>query len=101
MTRPVIHRVLTQAERDKLLLTQIDAFTNSHRVNTVIDAANARSPRIIHPAPPSVIREAELADEELNRPRRNRFTELQIDLLVIASGVVAALAVAWLLVRVA
>ncbi len=61
--------------------------------------------RTVRPAPPEVIREAELADAELNAPRHlrigSRFTELQIDLLVIASGFVAALAVAWLLVRIA
>ncbi len=58
-------------------------------------------PRIVHPAPPSVIREAELADAELNRSGANRFTEFQIDLLVLAAGAVAALAVIWLIVRIA
>ncbi len=58
---------------------------------------HARQPRIVHPAPPDLIRQAELADEELNRNPdgllgRIGWVEL-IGGMVVAAGIGAMLAV--------
>ncbi len=84
-------------------MTRPDHAPRYRTVRPVEPEALARATR--DEAMLAAIREDLRRDHELNAPRHlrigSRFTDIQIDLLVIASGVVAALVVVWLLVRVA